>query len=155
MNWLYALAYTLLLCAPAYAGEIAIGDSIAVGLNLPGSAKVGIGPKEVVRRIAMTPLNALHNNIVILSTGLSNDPDAANAELELEMLHAVGARVVLLGVGIEIENSLVVNQWLKSIAVYNGWVYLDGWQKVHPDNYRVLHENIREYICMAHWECGA
>jgi hypothetical protein len=151
---LYALAYVLFLYGPAYSGEIAIGDSIAVGLNLPGSAQVGISPKEVVRRIAMTPLNDLHNNIIILSTGLSNDPtDDANTDLELRMLAAVEAKhVVLLGVGVEVSNSMAINQWLKSIAEYNGWIYIDGWQKVHPD-YRALKANIAAYVCMAHWQC--
>lgn len=144
----------------AHAAELAIGDSLAVGIaaesHETGYAKVGLSPKGVVDIIGRTPLNDLHGNIVILSTGYSNSPmeRSTNVELELDMLQAAGAKVVILGVGIEVKGSLEINQWLQGQAKYRGWVYIDGWQRVHP-NYKKLRENIDMFECLAHWQCGA
>lgn len=163
MKWLGAIlvaaGFVLLMAVAAHSAEreeIAIGDSIAVGLELPGSAKVGLSPKAVVQRIAAMPVNDLYGHVVILSTGLSNDPkDFANVVLQLEMLRAAGAAVVLLGVGAEMKGSLEINQWLRAQAQSRDWVYIDGWQKVHPENYRALRDLIREYECHARWLCNA
>lgn len=144
--------------APAYAVplELAIGDSIAVGLRLPGSAQVGIGPKAVFERIAMISPNDLYGTVVVLSTGLSNDPSGINyVPVMLAMLHAAGAHVIVLGVGVELKGSLELNMYLKAYAIHFGMPYIDGWQHVHPDNYRKLLENVRWFECVTYQICAA
>lgn len=144
-----------LVFSRAHSAELAIGDSIAVGLQLPGSAKVGIGPKEVVRRIGMTPLPELHDQVVVLSTGLSNNPaQSSYVLLQMKMLKAAGAKVVLLGVGATLPQSVKINQWLSDLADYYDVPFIDGWVDVHPADYRVLLENIRLVECQDYELCG-
>jgi hypothetical protein len=168
---LYALAHIFVLCVlayalallwlalgptPAHSAELAIGDSIAVGLELPGSAKVGIGPKEVVRRIGNTPLNQLYHRVVILSTGLSNDPSQwPYVPVQLAMLKAAGAYVIVLGVGSEVAGLAEFNDTLKAEALANDMAFVWGWPDVHPANYRVLLDNIRRAECQAFKVCAA
>jgi hypothetical protein len=152
-----AIIVALSICiSRAHSAELAIGDSIAVGLQLPGTAKVGISPKEIVRRIGMTPLADLHGQIVVLSTGLSNDPkQSAYVLIQMKMLHAAGAKVILLGVGAAVKQSVEINKWLEAVADYNDIPFIDGWANIHPANYRVLLDNIRLVECQDYKICGA
>jgi hypothetical protein len=151
-----SLLFSLLVPAQAHSAELAIGDSIAVGLALPGSATVGIGPKEVVRRIGNTPLNQLYHRVVILSTGISNDPSQwAYVPLQLAMLKAAGAYVIVLGVGTDVPALTEFNDTLKAEALANDMAFVWGWPGVHPANYRVLLDNIRRAECQAYKVCSA
>lgn len=147
-----------LLClssSPAISQEIAIGDSIAVGLNLPGDAAVGRSPKAVVAALAMVPVEKLKGKVVILSTGLSNDPSQLDqAVLQLQMLHWAGAKVILLGVGTRVQGLEGYNDWLKLQALARDFIFVSGWPGVHPDNYRVLLLFIRKEECRLYRVCA-
>jgi hypothetical protein len=150
------LLCSLLVTARAQAAELAIGDSIAVGLELPGSAMIGIGPKEVVRRIGNIPLGQLYHRVVILSTGISNDPGQwAYVPLQLAMLKAAGAYVIVLGVGTDVPALAEFNDTLKAEALENDMAFVWGWPDVHPENYRILLDNIRRAECQAYKICPA
>jgi len=160
MKLLYALAFILAIFAPiaccAAPAEIAIGDSIAVGLGLPGSAEIGIGPKAVLQRIAATPLNHLYGKIVILSSGVSNNPaDIDYVPVQIEALQAAGAHVVLLGVGSHVASLAPLNALLGSYAGAAGIPFIWGWPAVHPASYRVLLENLRQVECHFYQLCSA
>lgn len=146
-----------LLClngAPAHSQELAIGDSIAVGLNLPGDAAVGRSPKAVVAALAMVPLEKLKGKVVILSTGLSNDPSQFEyVTLQLDMLRWAGAKVILLGVGDEVPRFVGLNRWLKAQAEAREILFVWGWPDVHPGDYKLLLKIIRRNECRVYRVC--
>lgn len=158
----FAAAITMLLWAIGHpkAAELAIGDSLAVGVaaaeHSTGYAKIGATPKEVVALIGRTPLRDLHGQVVVLSTGLSNDMDTEDyVPIQLEMLKAAGAKVILLGVGVTLQGSLEVNTYLKNWAMFYNIPYIDGWKDVHPKDYGVVLDNIRWFECVTYKTCGA
>lgn len=152
---LYALAIIFASYAPAYSQEIAVGDSLAVGLELPGDAKIGRSPAAVVTALSGIPLRLLHQRVVILSTGLSNDPSQMDeAKLQLDMLEATGSKVILLGVGVVVPGSFEINAWLKAEAEDRGWIFIWGWQGVHPQDYRRLLAAARAEECRYWRICG-
>lgn len=83
----------------------AIGDSLALGTaqaaGLLCNAKVGRAPKEVLGAIQSTDERCIAGRSVILSSGLSNNPNGwAYVPPQLDVLKSRGARfVVVLGVG--------------------------------------------------------
>lgn len=155
MKLLYALAFICAICAPAYADEIAIGDSIAVGLGLPGSAKIGIGPEAVLERIRRAPY--VYGDVVILSTGLSNDPTASDDLIaqQIVALQTNGAHVILLGVGEHVPNLWRLNEVLGAHAARAGIPFVYGWPEVHPPSYPALLRQVREVECNIYKVCGA
>lgn len=99
--------------------DLAIGDSIAVGLNdvmglkphgtpptttLGGStiARVGISPSDVlanIKNLISHDANALRGKVVALSGGVSNGPSQFKlVTSELQAIKNAGARAVLVGV---------------------------------------------------------
>lgn len=135
--------------------ELAIGDSIAVGLRLPSFAQVGIGPHAVFARIASLPPEALRGRVVVLSTGMSNNPaDWKYVPWQLTALDAAGARVVVLGVGNEIDQATKINEWLGKLAKAHKMIFIHGWQAVHPESYAELLRYIHAAECNAWRICG-
>ena len=141
---LRALASALLalfaLSAPAVARELAIGDSLAVGLQdkcgLAGNGQIGRRPAGVLQAIETLPPSQLAGATVILSSGASNDPGHADlALLQIAKLKRAGAHVVLLGVGDGVRNYPAVNRQLARIASITGIPFVYGWHGVHPPDY--------------------
>jgi hypothetical protein len=125
---------------PAAGRELAIGDSLAVGLQdrcrLSGNGKIGRSPKSVLQVIETLPPGQLADATVILSSGASNDPDHADlALLQIASLKRAGAHVVLLGVGDGVRNYFAVNRELARIAAVTGIPFVYGWHGVHPPDY--------------------
>ena len=120
MKWLYALALILGLYAPAYCQEIGIGDSLAVGIiqagGLEGIGRVGASPSAVYQMVRNYSAEGLRDAVVILSCGASNNPDQIEFCLkDMDVLKLAGARIVLLGVGSSLPNSVEINKLLADI----------------------------------------
>ena len=128
------------LSGPVAGRELAIGDSLAVGLRdkckLEGNGQIGRRPASVLQVIETLPPGQLAGATVILSSGASNDPEHADvALLQIAKLKLAGAHVVLLGVGDGIRNYQAVNRQLIRIAAVTGIPFVYGWHGVHPTDY--------------------
>jgi hypothetical protein len=129
------------LLDPASGREIALGDSLAVGLqdrcNIPGNGQIGRSPASVLRMIQSLPPGQLTGATVILSSGASNDPEHTDlALLQIAALKRAGARIiVLLGVGDGVRNYAAVNRQLIRIAAATGAPFVYGWRGIHPPDY--------------------
>jgi hypothetical protein len=135
-----ALLVLFALSAPVVGRELAIGDSLAVGLQdkcrLGGNGQIGRRPAGVLQVIETFPPGQLAGATVILSSGASNDPEHADvALLQIARLKLAGAHVVLLGVGDGVRNYQAVNRLLIRIATVTGIPFVYGWHGVHPTDY--------------------
>jgi len=135
--------------APASARELAIGDSIALGLQqqcqLEGNGQTGQTPARVLESIEAIPRFQLMGTTVILSSGASNDPDRADlAFLQIAALKRAGAHVVLLGVGEGVRNYDTINGMLAAIAQRMRVPFVYGWAGVHPTSYAAVLKVARE-----------
>lgn len=133
----------LALSGPVAGRELAIGDSLAVGLHdickLEGNGRIGRRPATVLQVIEQLPPGQLAGATVILSSGASNDPDHADlALLQIASLKRAGAHVVLLGVGDGVKNYDAVNRLLIRIAAITGIPFVYGWHGVHPPDYPAI-----------------
>jgi hypothetical protein len=151
-----ALTFLLLLSGQANAQtEIAIGDSIAVGLKLSGQLKggavVGASPRMVAHMVGTYPADLFKQAVVILSCGASNDTTQLGyCKEDVHYLTSLGAYVVLLGVGDVIPNSQQVNDILLSYTNdYPNTLFVHGWFEVHPPSYPALLRFIREHECIS------
>jgi hypothetical protein len=138
-----AFVALLALSRPVAGRELAIGDSLAVGLQdickLEGNGRIGRRPATVLQVIEQLPPGQLSGATVILSSGASNDPDHADlAFLQIATLKRAGARVVLLGVGDGVRNYEAVNRQLIRIAAVTGIPFVYGWHGVHPPDYPAI-----------------
>jgi len=136
---------------PSIGRELAIGDSLAVGLQdecrLAGDGEVGRTPATVLQVIKGLPPEQLAGATVVLSSGASNDPDHADLALpQIAALKRAGARVVLLGVGDGVRNYKAVNRELIRIAAIMGIPFVYGWHGVHPPDYPAVLEVARESL---------
>lgn len=95
------------------------GDSIGLGTaeaaGIPHSCKIGRQPHEVLAAIQSTPASLIRDRRVILSTGLSNNPDGRSfVDDQVRALESRGALIiVLLGVGPGVRAG--TNEWLAGI----------------------------------------
>ena len=131
--------------------ELVIGDSIACGIGAAGEletdCKIGLSPKAVYARLLTHSKESLKGRIVILSAGVSNDPAQIEyVAKDLEYLNDAGAKVVILGVGFVIDGGRI-NRLLGSYADNYGWIAIAGWTEVHPGNYHMVVDFIREAEC--------
>jgi|SRR5579862_4598424 len=136
----FVFATLLALSGPVAGRELAIGDSLAVGLQgfckLAGNGRIGRSPAAVLQVIEQLPPGQLAGATVILSSGASNDPLHADlALLQVVSLKRAGANVVLLGVGDGVKNYDAVNRQLIRIAAATGIPFVYGWHGVHPPDY--------------------
>lgn len=156
----FVIGYLMLLLTAAFgsslAKEIAIGDSLAVGLNLRGEARVGASPKDIVEMIGNIPLERLRGQIVFLSSGILNDPNqGAYVNTELDMLKAAGAHVILIGVSQKAPTALSL--WIGALAgSYNvpcvtGFESGDG---IHPRSYSDVLKAGRQFECFFYRVCA-
>ena len=150
------LPLLLLLSGPANADpEIAIGDSIALGLkeagHLAGGAVVGAGPRAVAHMVGSYPTDLFKQAVVILSCGASNDTTQLGyCKEDVHYLTSLGAYVILLGVGDVIPKSQQVNDILLSYTNdYPNTLFVHGWFEVHPPSYPALLRFIREHECIS------
>ena len=148
----------LLLCSlPLQARaqpEIVIGDSIACGVkdagHLQGGCHVGASPLAVLHMVLSYPVDLLSGQVVVLSSGVSNDPEQISfAGQAVAYLHDHGAHVVLLGVGNRLSDSVRLNDTLKFFSETADGVFVWGWQNVHPQNYNEVLSVIRREECLA------
>ena len=97
-------ATTTTAAAPAAAGPVTVGDSLASPGGLGGSGVVGASPSAVRAQIAQGVQNGAYTGKdVVLSSGASNAPgDMENVEAQLKQLRDASS-VTLLGVGPAIE----------------------------------------------------
>lgn len=101
---------------------IVFGDSLGLGVaqaaGLLCNCKVGRQPREVLDAIMATPANLIRDRRVILSTGLSNNPDGRSCvEAQIRvLLDADASLVVVLGVGPCVRAG--TNEWLEEIATH-------------------------------------
>lgn len=96
------------------------GDSVGLGFaqaaGLLCDCKVGRQPHEVLAAIMATPANLIRDRRVILSTGLSNNPDGRSfVESQVRALMDCGVSiVVMLGVGPGV--GFGTNEWLADLS---------------------------------------
>lgn len=135
------------------ANTIVVGDSIAQGYaNTRGLdsqyTKVGASPKQILTNVqALVNKGGLSGKTVILSTGMSNDPnDRQNILQQAKLLHQSGAKVKILGVANKFKgsekNGKLLNDSLKQLADIHGFEFSGGFEagkdNVHPANYAKL-----------------
>ena len=109
----------------------AVGDSIAedlIQIGVPGTAKIGIGPSQILGVIGGIPAEKVRGKTVILSSGASNTGTKTNpgdvkvvrmyVPLQIQKLKGYGAKVILLGVGPGINSQM--NGVLAEIAQKEG-----------------------------------
>lgn len=101
---------------------IVFGDSVGLGFaqaaGLLCDCKVGRQPHEVLAAIVAAPSSLIRDRRVILSTGLSNNPDGRSyVETQIRtLLDADASLVVVLGVGPGVRAG--TNEWLEEIATH-------------------------------------
>lgn len=111
------------------------------GADLPGTARVGAPPSEVLRRItdevAANP--KAFSGVNFLSSGASNNPNHAGfVGDQIDALKKGGATAVVVpGVGPGVKNADAVNASLKSVVEEHGGIFFQPqvrWQKdgIHP-----------------------
>lgn len=159
LAWLAACLVGSACFGAPLAHEIAIGDSIAVGIatemHSVGYAKVGNSPKAVLELLARVPLNDLHGNVVFLSTGLSNDPSQARyVQTMIDMLTAAGAKIIVLGVGEAIPGSAEINNWLADLCTQQKIGFAYGWEGVHPPDYGYVLNYLHRVECTHYKVCA-
>lgn len=126
------------------------GDSIAVGYgkDYPGRRQVGASP-ALVRDFLKSSLRqnptAFNNQIVNLSTGVSNNPsDFGAIKEQLELLKSTGATVNLFGASNQ--RYARENEKLKGLALEYGVNFLGGFNAgpdgVHPKSYENLPKTV-------------
>ncbi|OAM37850.1 hypothetical protein [Eikenella sp. NML120348] len=128
-------------------GTIYFGDSIAHGyrsaVNGTGSTRVGANPQQVLGFINGYSGN-LQGQTVILSSGMSNNPnDADSIRAQIRALHARGANVRLLGVSNTYnrngQTGAKMNALLGQIAREEHATFQGGFQagrdNIHPASY--------------------
>jgi hypothetical protein len=99
------------------------GDSIGLGValaaGLPHACKIGRQPHEIAAEIAARTPGCYLQRSVILSTGLSNNPNGkAHVRPQLEILSRYARRIVVLGVGpgndrVKLDG---INDWLATLV---------------------------------------
>ncbi len=119
--------------AASVSSYYAVGDSIAVQLTtigMPGTAKGGTNPKQILAMIQGISAGTLKGKTVVLSSGASNtgssmsnlgDPAVVKAYVpqQIQALKSAGAQgVILLGVGSRINGDM--NNVLQQIAQQTG-----------------------------------
>ena len=119
-----------------------IGDSIAEGLKTAargqGDTKVGRSPAQVLQAIQNAP--SLNGRKIVLSTGLSNNPDdMASVAQQFEALRAKGVNpsdISVVGLGSRFDN---LNPTLGKLVTQQGANFSGGFQAgadgVHPASY--------------------
>ena len=151
-----AIILPLLLLPPLSqslrAQEIVIGDSIACGVkdvgHLRGGCHIGASPLAVLHMVLSYPVEIFRDQVVVISTGTSNN--SAQVSLALQMVQYLcdhRARILLLGVGDRLPDSVGLNDTLKFYAESVDGIFVWGWQDVHPDNYAQVLTVIREHEC--------
>jgi hypothetical protein len=151
-------AFIIFMIISGHSAEIeyAIGDSIAEGLQLPGQALVGASPRVVLVEIGSMPVELYRGRVVILSSGVSNDPSEINlVPIQLKMLKDYGAKPILLGVGAWVPRFAGINDRLEGFARDADVPFLWGWSGVHPDNYKIVLANLRVIECQIYKICAA
>jgi hypothetical protein len=144
--------------------QAAIGDSIAEGVDQALGLRAGAGtladavggttPKQILARVAGHIQDYAGKTIALASGSNPNagfDESQMSAVKEtMERLHAVGAHIVLLGVGKGVKDADKINARLASIASGMGDPFTGGLEGtdrrggvVHPDDYRKTVEQIR------------
>lgn len=102
------------------------GDSIGAGTaeaaGIPHSCLKDREPHQVLAVIRATPAGLIRDRNVLLSCGISNNPDGrAFVEPQLSELLARGARSIMIigvGPGNDKVNLTGVNEWLRQVASY-------------------------------------
>ena len=157
-----AIILPLLLLLPLSqlsAQEIVIGDSIACGVkdvgHLRGGCHIGASPLAVLHMVISYPMVGLADQVVVLSSGVSNNPaQVALVRYAVTYLRDHRAHVVLLGVGDRLPDSVGLNNALKFYAESVDGIFVWGWQDVHPGSYGEVLRVIREQECKAWRICG-
>ena len=151
-----AIILPLLLLLPLSqslrAQEIVICDSIACGVkdvgHLRGGCHIGASPLAVLHMVVTYPVVGLEDQVVILSTGVSNSPSQISFVRDIiTYLRNHRAHVVLLGIGDRLPDSVGLNDTLKFYAESVDGIFVWGWQDVHPGNYAQVLTVIREHEC--------
>jgi hypothetical protein len=155
-----------------YKPDLSIGDSIAKGLQdlggagIGGDARVGAMPGEVLRKVKkLAESGTLKDKNVVLSSGLSNDPQASefkNIEEQLKVLKSTGAHITLLGVSNENAELAPFNDRLKALAEKYGATFAplpstefsDKKHHIHPSS-KELYKNIVEANTGGHKDAPA
>lgn len=165
MGWSYRLlrasVLSVLLLTPlrGYAHEVVIGDSLACGVldagKLYGVCRVGASPKLVNFMLLQYPAEALKGSSVILSCGVSNNPSQIDyCRRDLAYLTANGAKVIMLGIGTSIPDSVALMQQLKLYSNLYDAPLVYGWHDVHPQNYGLVLRVIRGEECRLRRICS-
>lgn len=121
-----------------------IGDGVKAAIGGDGDTRVGRPPAEVLERINALPANALAGRVLILSSGMSNNPTEGITTVgkQIDAAIAKGAKpgdIKLLGVGDRADfKSNNINQLLIAVAAHHGVTFvplgaLPPGEHVHPN----------------------
>ncbi len=133
---------------PPAAKPFVIGDSIAQGIqqtnNTDGSGIKGASPDAVLDSINAIPPTGLQGRSVVLSSGISNNPDPGQLAVVQQQLDSLKARgvgtVTVMGVGNR-PDLAPLNAQLADLAQKNGATFQPiqaGPDGVHPTDYKGL-----------------
>jgi hypothetical protein len=147
--------------------SIAAGTAIAAGLKRSGSygvkssddkgiSKVGAPPKEVLEFLKEIGDSKLKDKIVILSSGISNGPDALEKVKEqLKYLQGLNCKVYIIGVSNDPTNAggkskfpklVGMNEKLTEVAKEYNFVFLGGFKpssdNIHPSSYQNYYKDV-------------
>ena len=131
---------------------IAFGDSIALGVaqaaGLLCNAVVGRMPDAVLVAIASTSPEFISGRKVLVSSGLSNNPDGRSyvEQQIVTLLAAEAKRVVLLGVGPAVRAG--TNEWLADLATRSGKqvIFAGPLRPVRPDGIHPYYDQLVDQI---------
>jgi hypothetical protein len=146
--------------------SIAAGTAIAAGLKRSGAygvksvddkgiSKVGAPPQEVLGFLKEIGDSKLKDKIVILSSGISNGPDALEKVKEqLKYLKGLNCKVYIIGVSNDPTNAagktkfpklVGMNEKLTEVAKEFNFVFLGGFKpssdNIHPSSYQTYYKN--------------